>query len=104
MNAHSKDIVMKGISFRRGEFKLNNSTVEKLPQELKKRILAYLKSPPLGTMCGKTMIDPITGECYGMTNILREKDGFEWSTPEIYMFEHYDIRLSEEFLKLFVPT
>ena len=101
MTDHPKDITSENVSFRKGEFRNDSSMVEKLPPELKQRILAYLKAQPPGTLCGKPMRDPITGKCYGMTNALREKNGFEWSTPEIYMFEHYDIRLSDEFLRLF---
>lgn len=96
-----KMIVPENMSFRPGEFKNDSSMVEKLPAELKKRILIYLKEPEAGMIGDMPMIDPVTREKYDSTNIIREKDGFGWSSAAIYMLEHYDIRLSKEFLKLF---
>ena len=96
-----KDIIPENISYRPGEFKADSSMVKKLPSELKQRILSYLRAPEPGMVGDMPMIDPVTGKKYDSTNILREKDGFEWSSADIYMLEHYDVRLSEDFLKLF---
>ena len=101
MKQMPKMIVPDGVSFRPGEFKNNNSMVEKLPSDLKKRVLAYLKEPPPGLIGDCPLVDPVTGVKYDSTNIIREKDGFGWSSAAIYMLEHYNVRLSEEFLKLF---
>jgi len=95
-------IKAKGVSFRPGEFKNDDTMVEKLPPELKSRILEYLKKPEPGLIGMVTLKDPVTGKCYSHESIIREKDGFEWSSATIYMFEKYDIRLSEEFLRMFV--
>ena len=101
MDFDAKDVVAEGVSFRQGEFKLDKSMVEKLPSELKSRILDYLKEPPPGLIGDCPLVDPVTGVKYESTNIIREKDGFGWSSAAIYMLEHYDVRLSEDFLKLF---
>ena len=96
-----KMIVPESTSFIRGKFRNDSSMVEKLPDELKRRILTYLKEPEPGTVGDMPMIDPVTGVKYDSTNILREKDGFAWSSAAIYMLEKYDIRLSDDFLRLF---
>lgn len=101
MREMPKMIFPESTSFRLGEFKNDNSMVEKLPPALKKRILDYLKEPEPGLIGDMPMIDPVTGIRYDSTNIIREKDGFGWSSAAIYMLENYDIRLSDEFLKLF---
>ena len=95
-----KGIVAKNVSFRRGEFRNDSSMVQKLPEELKRRVLQYLKEPPPGLVGDMPMIDPVTGKKYDSTNIIRDRDGFEWSSAAIYMLEHYDVKLSEEFLRL----
>lgn len=95
-----KDIMPDWVSFRIGEFS-NEIMVDKLPSELKDRILDYLKTPQPTTVADMPLIDPVTGKLYTRTNVLREKDGFEWSTAEIYMFEHYNVILTDEFMQLF---
>ena len=101
MNKKLKAVVRPEISFRRGEFKNDQTMTQKLPAELKRRILDYLKSAEPGIMGDMPLIDPVTGVVYERTNVLREKDGFEWSTAEIYMIEHYDVALTNDFLRLF---
>lgn len=95
------DVEAKGVSFKPGEFKNDDSMVQKLAPELKARILEYLNKPEPGTIGMVKLVDPITGECYSHECILREKDGFEWASSTIYMLDKYDIRLSDAFLKLF---
>lgn len=101
-----KDILLsveaEEVSFSQGEFKNDDTMVQKLNPKLKKRILEYLKEPDPGTIGMVVLKDPITGKCYSHESIIREKDGFEWSSATIYMFEKYDIRLSKEFLKMFI--
>lgn len=101
MNQRPKSIIPKGTSFRQGEFKNDSSMVKKLPAGLKNRILTYLKTPTPIMIGDMPMIDPVTGRKYDSTNILREKDGFGWSSGAIYMLEHYDIKLSDDFLDYF---
>ena len=101
MNTIPRTVVADDVSFRPGEFKRDFTMVEKLPAELKQRILDYMYTPPPGLVGDVRLIDPVTGVQYDHTSIIRERDGFSWSSAVIYMFEHYDIRLSDEFLKLF---
>lgn len=101
MNFDLKSIVPETTSFRQGEFKNDSTMIKKLPPAIKKKVLDYLKEPEPTWVSGKRMTDPITGEFYSHENLIREKDGFSWSSAAIYMLEKYDIRLSEEFLSLF---
>ncbi len=101
MSAQMKDVVANWVSFEADEFKNDKTMVKKLPDDLKQRILRYLKEPEPDTVADMPLVDPVTGKLYNRTNILRVKDGFEWSTAEIYMFEHYDVILSDEFMRLF---
>ena len=94
-------IVHPEVSIKKGEFKNDSSMTSKLPSELKTRILNYLREPPAGLIGDVSLIDPVTGKCYNHTSIIREKDGFTWNSAVIYMFENYDIKLSEEFLRMF---
>lgn len=96
-----KSIISEVVSLKRGQFKPDSYMTDRLPVELKERILDYLTSVPDVLIGDCPLIDPITGERYETTNIVREKDGFVWSTHTIYMIEHYDVKLSEDFLRLF---
>ena len=100
MIVQMKDIMPDWVSFRIGEFS-TEMMKDKLPSELKNRILDYLNTPQPTTVADMPLIDPVTGKLYTRTNVLREKDGFEWSTAEIYMFEHYNVILTDEFMRLF---
>ena len=102
MSAQMKDVVAAWVSFEADEFKNDKTMIKKLPAELKHKILRYLKEPEPDTVADMPLIDPVTGKTYDRTNILRVKDGFEWSTAEIYMFEHYDVILSDDFLRMFM--
>ena len=94
------DVLDSGITFRKGEY-CQDTMTEKLPGELKKRILAYMKTGVPELMSGMPLYDPVTGENYTWTNTVWTKDGYWWSTAIIYMFEHYDVRLSADFLRFF---
>lgn len=94
-------IIANGISFRPGEFRNDGTMVQKLNPELKARILEYLNKPEPGMIGMVCLTDPVTGKCYSHENILRQKDGFQWNSSTIYMFEKYNVRLSEAFLRLF---
>lgn len=96
-----KNITIAGMSYRLNEFKNDESMTEKLPSEMKSRILSYLTSAPVGLVGDVRLTDPVTGKSYTHTSVCRNKDGFEWSSADIYMFEHYDVKLSEDFLQLF---
>ena len=96
-----KSIISEVVSLEKGQFQPDSYMTDRLPAELKERIIDYLTSVP-DVMTGDcTLRDPITGERYETTNIIREKDGFMWSTHTIYLLEHYDVKLSDDFLRLF---
>ena len=80
---------------------ISDLKVEQLPVDLKRRILRYLKSGELGIVGDCAVKDPFTGEIFTRTSAQRVKDGFEWWTIDIYLFEKYDISLSNDFMKLF---
>ena len=74
-----RTISSSAVSFQTGMFKPNSFMTEKLPKELKKRILDYLNSQPACLIGDVPLRDPVTGRKYALTNVIREKDGFEWS-------------------------
>lgn len=101
MSRQMNNIFHETVSIRKGEFRDNSSMIEKLPKQLKERILKYLKEPPPGLVGDVVLRDPVSGVVFDTTSVIRERDGYEWSTYEIHMLEHHDARLSEEFLRLF---
>ena len=97
-----KSIVSEDVILERGLFKPDSYMTDRLPEELKERFQGYLTSVPDVLVGDCTLRDPVTGKRYETTNIIREKDGYIWSTHTIYMFKHYDIKLSDEFLRMFI--
>ncbi len=96
-----KSIISEVVSLKSGQFKPDSYMTDRLPADLKERVLDYLTSTPDVLIGDCPLRDPMTGERYETTNIIREKDGFVWSTHTIYMLKNYDVKLSEEFLGLF---
>lgn len=96
-----KSIISAVVLLESGLFKPDSYMTDRLPADLKERVLDYLTTAPDVLMSDCTLRDPITGKRYETTNIIREKDGFVWSTHTIYMLEHYDVKLSDDFLRLF---
>lgn len=64
----------------------------------KGKILDYLRSFPAKCVLASTVIDEITGEDTGQDLQLYEDNDWTWDDSVIYHFEHYNMRLSEEFL------
>lgn len=68
----------------------------------KKKILDYLKNIVQPTWVSPIiLVDPFTNESYSDYQAIYEKDGFTWDKKTVYMFEKYNIKLSDEFLKRF---
>ncbi len=101
MDKNTKRVLHPDVTLRQGEFRNDSSMTRKLPEHLKRRILAYLEAPEIGPIGDVRMVDPVTGKCYSHTSLIREKDGFSWSSAVIYMLKHYDVKLSDEFIALF---
>ena len=93
-----RTVLAPGVTLKSGLFKPNSEMTMRLPAEKKTRVLAYLLGVPDACIADCQLFDPVTGERYETTNIVREKDGFTWSTHVIYMFERYDVKLAQEFL------
>lgn len=67
----------------------------------KARIMRYLRRGNLGIVGDCEVCDPFTKKVLTRTSEQFVKDGFEWWTLDIYMFEKYDVELTEEFLSKF---
>ena len=96
-----KTIISPVVSTKVGQFKPDSDMTEKLSPALKDRILRYLESVPDILVGDCPLKDPVSGEIYERTNIVREKDGFTWSSHAIYMPRKYDVKLKEDFLRMF---
>jgi hypothetical protein len=94
-------IISPIVLLKAGQFKPDSYMTEKLPPALKDRILHYLESVPDILVGDCPLRDPVTGEIYERTNIVREKDGYTWTSHTIYMLRKYDVKLKEEFLRMF---
>ena len=64
----------------------------------KSDIIDYLKKPEPGLIGDCSLLDPVTGVCYSHENIIRQADGFQWSSGLIYAFEKYNVMLTDEFM------
>lgn len=93
-----RGIIKEGCSIWPDEFKNDSTMTMEISQKLKIAIVKYLKLPAPGLVGDCAMLDPVTGECYSHENIIRQADGFEWSSGAIYAFEKYNIKLSDEFM------
>ena len=78
-----------------------NSFVSPVPVKNRNKILAFLKSAEPGPIGFFALKDPVTQKAYSTGCICYEKDGFSWTNGVTYLFEKYNIRLNDEFLKHF---
>lgn len=99
MNKYAKDITPETTSYLPGEFTNEYPMVQKLPPQVKAKVLKYLKEGEPVLAASTKLKDPITGKIFAFESIVREKDGYSWATGDIYMLEHYDIKLRNEFLQ-----
>lgn len=68
----------------------------------KSEVLSYLKTVTEPTMIApKILRDAITNETYSLGHSIYEYNGFIWNTMIIYYFEKYNLKLSNDFLKMF---
>ncbi|MBO4903039.1 MAG: hypothetical protein J5518_09625 [Lachnospiraceae bacterium] len=93
-----KGILREGCSIKPDKFKNDGSMSGRVNDQLKKKIIQYLQTPKPGTVGMMPMIDPVTKEVYSRENIIRDSDGYQWSSGVTYMFDKYDILLSDEFM------
>jgi hypothetical protein len=65
----------------------------------KDKILAFLKSVEPYAVASCYTTDFIKNEhFYDQSLMLYEKDGYTWSNEIIYHFEHYDLKLNDDFI------
>lgn len=88
--------------FRENYLNQNQEAITLRPIKNKKEVLSYLKERTKPGVIGAFYCkDPITGKIVSDGSAVYEADGFIWSTGTIHVFEKYDARLSEDFLKMF---
>ena len=97
-------ILNENCSIKPELYKNDGSMTRKVSTDIKKKILDFLYAPEPGLIGDMQLIDPITRECYSNENEIRESDGFRWNTAIIYMFEKYDIMLSDKFMNRFIKS
>ena len=72
------------------------------PVRNRKKILEFLKSAEEGTIGFVALKDPITKKAYSTGLVCYEKEGYSWNNGVVYLFEKYNIKLNDEFLKHFL--
>ena len=77
------------------------SMVSEKPIKNKEIILKYLKSFPAGPSGLTYCKDPLTGKIFADGNTMYNDGEFKWNTKIIYMFEHYNMKLCDDFTKQF---
>lgn len=93
-----KNVLDSACSIKPESYKADGSMTQRIEPGLKEKILKFLNAPEAGVIGSMPMIDPVTGEIYSRENVIRESDGFAWSSGAIYMFDKYDIKLSDDFI------
>jgi hypothetical protein len=79
-----------------------NNVISSSPVKNRNKILAFLKSAEDGVIGFTALKDPVTKRVYSTGLICYEKDGYSWNNGVVYLFEKYNIKLNDEFLKHFV--
>lgn len=77
------------------------AVVSTTPVRNRKKIMHFFKTANVGPIGMNSLKDPVTGKVYAMSNVCFEKDGYSWSSAIPYLFEKYNIRLNEDFVKKF---
>lgn len=73
--------------------------VKKLNCEEKEKVLQYMRSVEDMAVSG-LIFDCVSKEMTNKENLGFEKDGFIWTSSDIYHFEKYDAELNDEFYKM----
>ena len=93
-------IFKKGISLMPGKFDLTTMTTPK-PIKNKAKVLEYLKSVEAFQATTYTFKDPVDGSVLTNENVAFSDKGFIWSNVAIMLFEKYNVKLNDDFLKMF---
>lgn len=73
--------------------------IKKLTAEEKEKVLQYMKSVE-DTVISGLIFDCVLKKMIHKDNLGFEKDGFIWTSSDIYHFEKYDAELNDEFYKM----
>ncbi len=75
--------------------------VKKLSQSEKDRIIEYLNGGFVYLAGDSSLNDPVSGDLFEKTSAWMSDDDeeYEWSNAEIYMFEKYDMKLRDDFVR-----
>lgn len=73
--------------------------IKKLTAEEKEKVLQYMKSVE-DTVISGLIFDCVKKKMIHKENFGFEKDGFIWTSSDIYHFEKYDAELNDEFYKM----
>ena len=77
------------------------AVISAVPTKNRDKILRFLKSyDPVLVGCF-VLRDPITKKVHSTANLCYEKDGYEWTNEVTYLFEKYNIKLNDDFIKKF---
>ena len=77
------------------------AVVSSNPTKNREKILRFLKSAEPVLVGCFVLRDPVTKKVHSTANLCFEKDGFEWTNEVTYLFEKYNIKLNDEFVKMF---
>lgn len=72
---------------------------EKLPDEVKAKVLAYLRSGTEWSACPGIFTDDVTGERLPIQWLNYTDGHYSWNSKTIYQFYHYDMKLPDDFIK-----
>ena len=95
-----KNIISKGVSLLPDKFDLSTMTTQK-PLANKAQILKYLKSVEPFTATTYPYEDPVDGTILTYENASFADKGFIWSNVAVMLFEKYDVKLNDDFIKMF---
>lgn len=95
-----KSIISEEVSLLPGEFDLSTMTTQK-PLDNKTEILKYLKSVEAFVATTYPYEDPVDGTILTYENASFADKGFIWSNVAVMLFEKYDVKLNDDFIKMF---
>lgn len=69
------------------------------PVENKEKILVHLKQREIEAVCSKPVKDPFTKKLIYFSTCEYEEGEYGWDNLYIYLFEKYNLRLDDNFIK-----
>ena len=75
------------------------SHTQKLPEEVKNKIVAYMNTNPVIAVRASCINDYIEKKYTTKSDAVRSDGEYNWSEEETYHFEKYDMELNEDFIQ-----